>query len=683
MLPSKIRCLGILTAGGDSPGLNAAVRAITRTAIREYGIRVLGIQDGFRGLVENRMLVLDDAAVAGVLTRGGTILGTSRDKPHSMPIGGQLLDMTGAAVENARRHQIDCLVCLGGGGTAKNAYRLWQKGGLEVLTLPKTIDNDVAGTDTSFGFDTAVSVATEAIDRLHTTATSHHRLIVCEVMGHRAGWLALYAGVAGGADVILIPEIPYDLGKVAEFLLDRRRHGKRFSIIAVAEGARTLQEAEAAAGARAQEKDKERVRERGKGKPGGGARRRARDGHRGGGGGRHPGRPAGAHPPPARRDHGLPRGPGAHGLAAGAPPAGAHRRGGAGDQPRARAAGRGPDRLRPRPQHPDGRQGRRAPGRGHHQRDGGLPQRPVRAGAPGRGGRPAPAGPRRPRAGAGGAPGGHLLRGLSRSSPTARVRDRLEGMPAELAITSRANPRFKALRALLAPGGPRRGHTLLLGEKLIDAWREAPPGGRDRLRPMTWLRLEGADPHPLERTLAPETLVLGEALLRDLADAGSPPQHALLAAVGPDPAGPLAARVIVPWAIQDPGNLGAILRSAAAFGFQEALLGPQCADPFSPKALRGSMGAAFLLPVRRSGALVLDAGRWLALDGGPGALPLAEADLGDPLRILVGNEGHGWQGAELPLGVRRVAIPIHGVESLNAAVAAGIACFETARRAAR
>jgi len=276
MVSSKTRCLGILTAGGDSPGLNAAVRAITRVAMQEYGIRVLGIQDGFRGLVENRMVVLDDAAVSGVLTRGGTILGTSRDKPHSMPIGGQLLDMTAAAVENARRHQIDCLVCLGGGGTAKNAYRLWQKGGLDVLTLPKTIDNDVPGTDVSFGFDTAVSIATEAIDRLHTTATSHHRLIVCEVMGHRSGWLALHAGVAGGADVILIPEIPYDLGKVAEFLLERRRHGKRFSIIAVAEGARTRREAEAAAQAKAKEKDKDKDREKDKDR----ARERAKAGGR-------------------------------------------------------------------------------------------------------------------------------------------------------------------------------------------------------------------------------------------------------------------------------------------------------------------------------------------------------------------------------------------------------------------
>ena len=250
-------------------------------------------------------------------------------------------------------------------------------------------------------------------------------------------------------------------------------------------------------------------------------------------------------------------------------------------------------------------------------------------------------------------------------------------------ISSRANPRFKALRALLAPGGQRRGHTLLLGEKLIQAWSEAAPGCRDRLRPELWLRLEGAAPHPMERRLAGETLVLGETLMRALADAGSPPEHALLAGLGPEPGGALADRVIVPWGIQDPGNLGAILRSAAAFGFQEALLGPQCADPFSPKALRGSMGAAFLMPLRRTEALVLDGGRWYALDGGPGALPLADADLDGPLRILVGNEGHGWQGAQLPAGVVRVAIPIGAVESLNAAVAAGIACFETARRAGR
>lgn len=254
-------------------------------------------------------------------------------------------------------------------------------------------------------------------------------------------------------------------------------------------------------------------------------------------------------------------------------------------------------------------------------------------------------------------------------------------MQVESQITSRANPRFKTLRALLAAGGQRRSHTLLLGEKLVLAWSQAAEGCRDRLRPELWLRLEGAAPHPMERRLTRETLVLGEGLMRDLADAASPPEHALLAGLGPEPAGALADRVIVPWAIQDPGNLGAILRSAAAFGFQEALLGPLCADPFSPKALRGSMGAAFLMPLRRTESLTRDGGRWFALDGGPGALPLEQAELEAPLRILVGNEGHGWQGAELPAWVRRVAIATSGVESLNAAVAAGIACFETARRA--
>jgi TrmH family RNA methyltransferase len=251
-------------------------------------------------------------------------------------------------------------------------------------------------------------------------------------------------------------------------------------------------------------------------------------------------------------------------------------------------------------------------------------------------------------------------------------------MEKENLITSRANPRFKALRALSSASGPGRTHTLLLGAKLIEAWEGAPAAGR--FRPETWLRLEGAAPHPLARKLGVETLVLGEALLRDLADAGSPPDHVLVAALGPGPEGPLPGRVVAPWGIQDPGNLGAILRSAAAFGFQEALLGPGCADPFAPRALRGSMGAAFLMPIRRVERLALDDGAWLALDGGEGALPLAEAPLEGRVRLLVGNEGHGFRGADLPPGVRRVAIPTQGVESLNAAVAAGIACFETARR---
>lgn len=241
---TKNRCIGILTAGGDCPGLNAAIRGVARAAISEYGMKVVGVLDGFRGLVENRTIALDNHAVSGILTHGGTILGTSRDKPHKMQMGDRVMDMTTTAVENAQRLGIDTLVCLGGGGTQKNALAL-QKAGIKVLTLPKTIDNDVAETDISFGFDTAMVIATEAIDRLHTTATSHNRLIVCEVMGHNAGWLALGAGIAGGADVALIPEIPYDLSIVAEHLFERRRNGKRFSIIVVAEGARSVEERKA------------------------------------------------------------------------------------------------------------------------------------------------------------------------------------------------------------------------------------------------------------------------------------------------------------------------------------------------------------------------------------------------------------------------------------------------------
>lgn len=233
--------IGILTAGGDCPGLNAVIRGVAKAAMH-YGWRVVGIQDGFRGLVENRVMPVENIHVSGILTQGGTFLGSSRHKPHKMPMGDKVMDMTDVAVANYRKHRLDCLVCLGGNGTQKNAYRL-HKAGMNVLTLPKTIDNDVAGTDVTFGFDSAMDVATEAIDRLHTTATSHHRIILCEIMGHSAGWLCLGAGIAGGADVILIPEIPYNLDAIAESLLQRRRTGKRFSIIAVAEGVRAADEA--------------------------------------------------------------------------------------------------------------------------------------------------------------------------------------------------------------------------------------------------------------------------------------------------------------------------------------------------------------------------------------------------------------------------------------------------------
>jgi 6-phosphofructokinase 1 len=238
----KTKCIGILTAGGDCPGLNSAIRGVAKAAMH-YGIKVIGIQDGFRGLVENRWIPLESKEVSGILTRGGTILGSSRDKPQKMDMGGKMMDMTHVAITNAARMQIDCLVCLGGNGTQKNAMHLAKEGGLNVITLPKTIDNDIFGTDVSFGFDTAMNIATDAIDRLHTTATSHHRIIVCEVMGHNAGWLALGSGIAGGADVILIPEIPYDLKVVAEHVDQRRRTGRRFSIIAVAEGAMSIEEA--------------------------------------------------------------------------------------------------------------------------------------------------------------------------------------------------------------------------------------------------------------------------------------------------------------------------------------------------------------------------------------------------------------------------------------------------------
>ncbi len=177
------------------------------------------------------------------MTVGGTILGTSRDKPQRMLIGSQTMDMTGVMVDTYRKHNLDALVCLGGGGTQKNAYHLMQHG-LNVVTLPKTIDNDVAMTDMTFGFDTALGIATEAIDRLHSTAHSHHRIIVVELMGHNAGWLALGAGLAGGADVILIPEIPYDVNVVAAAIKQRNLRGSGFSIVAVSEGAVTRQEGE-------------------------------------------------------------------------------------------------------------------------------------------------------------------------------------------------------------------------------------------------------------------------------------------------------------------------------------------------------------------------------------------------------------------------------------------------------
>jgi 6-phosphofructokinase 1 len=254
----KAKCIGILTSGGDCPGLNAAIRGVAKPAMSDFHIEVIGIEKGFRGLVENHSRILHLHDVSGILSAGGTILGTSREKPHKMPLpGGDTIDLTTRAVETYNRLGLDCLVCLGGNGTHKVAYNL-TKHGLNVIGLPKTIDNDLAETDITFGFDSAVTTAAEALDRLYSTAEAHLRVMVIELMGHHAGWLALTAGVAGGADIILIPEIPYDLDSICRHLTERRRRGKWFSIVAVAEGARPKNAAPIVDGAEKKKKKKKK-----------------------------------------------------------------------------------------------------------------------------------------------------------------------------------------------------------------------------------------------------------------------------------------------------------------------------------------------------------------------------------------------------------------------------------------
>jgi len=239
MTTRKTKRIGILTAGGDAPGLNAVIRGFGKTAIGYYGWEMVGFRDGIKGLIENHAVPLDRSALSGILTVGGTILGTSRDKVHKYLVDGEPVDMVPTVVENYQKDGLDALVLLGGGGTAKNAKRL-ADAGLNVLVLPKTIDNDIAGTDVSFGFATAMEIATDAIDRLHSTAHSHHRIILAELMGHRAGWLTLGAGLAGGADIILIPEIPYSVDTIAARIKARTDRGSTFSVVAVAEGAREV-----------------------------------------------------------------------------------------------------------------------------------------------------------------------------------------------------------------------------------------------------------------------------------------------------------------------------------------------------------------------------------------------------------------------------------------------------------
>ncbi len=237
--------IGILTAGGDCPGINAAIRGVGKTAIYEYGMKVYGISSGFRGLIDNNYAELDEAQLSGILTLGGTILGTSRDKPfkNDPTVENKLPKLI---KKNYLDLGLDALVVIGGNGSMKTAHKLSLEG-LNIVGIPKTIDNDVWGTDVSFGFDSAVWIATEAIDRLHSTANSHKRIMVIELMGHNAGWLTLYSGVAGGGDVILIPEIDYDMELVARYLEKRAKNNKPYSIVAVAEGIRRPKGVSAAA----------------------------------------------------------------------------------------------------------------------------------------------------------------------------------------------------------------------------------------------------------------------------------------------------------------------------------------------------------------------------------------------------------------------------------------------------
>lgn len=242
-LAPSIRRLGILTGGGDCPGLNAVIRAVAKTAILQYGIEVVGIEDGFQGLIEHRVRPLTVKDVSGILTRGGTILGSNNKCNPSRYCTGRTdtgepiwEDVTERCLTTIRRERLDALIVIGGDGTMACAAPI-AASGINVIGVPKTIDNDLVGTEITFGFLTAVATATEALDRLHSTADSHHRVMVCEVMGRNAGWIALTSGVASGSDVILLPEIPFDLRKIADDI-ERRMRGPGFAIVVVAEGAR-------------------------------------------------------------------------------------------------------------------------------------------------------------------------------------------------------------------------------------------------------------------------------------------------------------------------------------------------------------------------------------------------------------------------------------------------------------
>jgi len=234
--------IGVLTGGGDCPGLNAVIRGVVKASISQYHMNVIGIEDGYEGLIERRVVPLNWEKVSGILTQGGTILGTSNlANPFRWPIkerrGIVFKDVSNQVADYIQELGLDNVVCIGGDGTMAIAHQLSQKG-IRLVGVPKTIDNDILGTDITFGFDSAVNVATEAIDRIHSTAMSHHRVMIVEVMGRYAGWLALESGIAGGGDIILIPEIPYSVDTICKVVTRRSKEGRRFSIVVVAEGAR-------------------------------------------------------------------------------------------------------------------------------------------------------------------------------------------------------------------------------------------------------------------------------------------------------------------------------------------------------------------------------------------------------------------------------------------------------------
>ena len=234
--------VGIFTGGGDCPGLNAVIRAVVKTAINDYGMSVIGFKDGYEGIILNNYISMNRDSVVGILARGGTILGTSnRADPFNFPIPQKddyvYLDRSAEVVENYEKLGLDAIIAIGGDGTMISAAKLSEMG-LNVIGVPKTIDNDLWGTDQTFGFDSAMTTATEAVDKIHTTAQSHHRAMIIEVMGRYAGWLALASGLAGGGDIVLIPEIPYDLENICDKLRERNRQGKNFSIIVIGEGAK-------------------------------------------------------------------------------------------------------------------------------------------------------------------------------------------------------------------------------------------------------------------------------------------------------------------------------------------------------------------------------------------------------------------------------------------------------------